>query len=72
MSAEYAYYALSEAIDHLNSAAEILRDCNRSEADTAEELARDLEIDRDDLGARLDESDAADRAWEERQYRASV
>ena len=72
MSAEYAYYALSEAIDHLNSAAEILRDCSRSEADTVDEMVRDLESERDDLGARLDESDAADRAWEERQYRASV
>lgn len=72
MNPEYIYYWLSEAIDHLNRAAEILRDCSRSEADTAEELARDLKIDCDDLGALLDEWDAADRAWEERQYRASV
>ena len=72
MSTEDIYYVLCDAIDRLNSAAEILRDCCRSEADTVDELVRDLESECDDLGARLDESDAADRAWEERQYRASV
>lgn len=72
MSAEYIYYMLCDAIDSLKSAAEMLRDCSRSEADTVDELIRDLESERDDLGARLDESDAADRVWEERQYRASV
>lgn len=72
MSTEDIYYALCEAIDSLKSAAEILHDCSRSEADTVDEMVRDLESDRDDLGAQLDESDAADRAWEERQYRASV
>lgn len=72
MSAEYIYYMLCDAIDSLKNAAEMLRDCSRSEADTVDEMVRDLESERDDLGARLDESDAADRAWEERQYRASV
>lgn len=72
MSAEYIYYMLCDAIDSLKNAAEKLRDCCRSEADTVDDMVRDLESERDDLGAQLDESDAADRAWEERQYRASV
>ena len=72
VSVEDVYYGLCDAISRLKSAAEDLRACRRSEADAVEALVRELEADCDDLGARLDAADAAERAWDVRQFCRSV
>lgn len=71
-SVDDVYYGLCDAISRLQSAAADLRACRRPEADAVDELIRALECDCDDLGARLDAAERADRAWEDRQYRESV
>ena len=72
MNAEDIYYGLSDAVTRLRSAAEDLRASRRSEAVAVDGLIRDLERECDDLGARLDAADAAEREWDLRQYRRSV